>query len=409
MELLAPQAPAVPPLPQPAAPRVASIDVLRALTMVLMIFVNDLWTLRNIPAWLEHVAPGVDGIGLADVVFPAFLFLVGMSLPYALDARRGQGNTPAQMVLHVVSRSVALLVMGVFLVNGETIRADVVGIPRFLWYPLCCICFILIWNVYPVAAPKRRVWLARGAGMFTLLVLALLYRGGPDGQQHFAPQWWGILGLIGWAYLAGGLLAVWARNRIPLVAAAWIFFALLSMAAHAGILPQSKAFNSIPDAIRGGTLTALVVGGMLAALVLQRFNNQRQPGRLAASLFAMAAVLWALALLTRPYWKLAKLDATPAWLFLCSALTLLAFLVVFWLVDAGHKAHWFRFIRPAGTDTLLCYLVPYFAYAWVGATGWYLPGVLLTGGPGLVKSMVFALLCVQATGWLRTIGVRLKL
>ena len=56
--------------------RVTSIDILRALTMVLMIFVNDLWSLKNIPVWLEHVERGVDGIGLADVVFPAFLFII---------------------------------------------------------------------------------------------------------------------------------------------------------------------------------------------------------------------------------------------------------------------------------------------------------------------------------------------
>ncbi len=61
--------------------RVGAIDILRALTMVLMIFVNDLWSLTGIPAWLEHVSPGADGIGLADVVFPVFLFIVGMSLP----------------------------------------------------------------------------------------------------------------------------------------------------------------------------------------------------------------------------------------------------------------------------------------------------------------------------------------
>ena len=51
-------------VPNTAAPthrlltRVDSIDVLRALTMVLMIFVNDLWSLTAIPAWLEHVPGG---------------------------------------------------------------------------------------------------------------------------------------------------------------------------------------------------------------------------------------------------------------------------------------------------------------------------------------------------------------
>ena len=104
-------------------PRVIAIDIVRALTMILMIFVNDLWSLSNIPAWLGHVDRGVDGIGLADVVFPAFLFIVGLSLPYAIDARIKKGDTTGQLVKHVLTRTIALLVMGVFLVNGETDNA----------------------------------------------------------------------------------------------------------------------------------------------------------------------------------------------------------------------------------------------------------------------------------------------
>src|SRR5262245_43569085 len=97
------------------ATRVVTIDIVRALTMVLMIFVNDLGTLKNIPLWLEHVEPGVDGIGLADVVFPAFLFIVGLSLPFAVEHRRKKGDTELQLVAHVLVRTIALLVMGVFL------------------------------------------------------------------------------------------------------------------------------------------------------------------------------------------------------------------------------------------------------------------------------------------------------
>ncbi|MBE9517842.1 MAG: DUF1624 domain-containing protein, partial [Bacteroidetes bacterium] len=61
-----------------ASNRLKSIDILRALTMLLMIFVNDLWSLTDIPAWLEHKAANEDGMGLADVVFPAFLLIVGL-------------------------------------------------------------------------------------------------------------------------------------------------------------------------------------------------------------------------------------------------------------------------------------------------------------------------------------------
>jgi len=75
----------------------------------------------------------------------------------------------------------------------------------------------------------------------------------------------------------------------------------------------------------------------------------------------------------------------------------------------NRKAQWFTIIKPAGTDTLLCYLIPYFMYAIVNATGWYLPDVVLTGGIGLFKSFLFALLCVFITGLLNKGGIKLKL
>ena len=55
--------------------RIHSIDVFRAITMFLMIFVNDLWSLKDIPAWLEHTEAAEDGMGFADTIFPAFLFI----------------------------------------------------------------------------------------------------------------------------------------------------------------------------------------------------------------------------------------------------------------------------------------------------------------------------------------------
>ena len=113
--------------------RINSIDLLRGFTMILMIFVNDLWSLKNIPAWLGHVEAGVDGIGLADVVFPAFLFIVGLSLPFAIDGRRSKGDSQWKLTKHVLVRSFALLVMGVFLVNGETYNETATGLSSIWW------------------------------------------------------------------------------------------------------------------------------------------------------------------------------------------------------------------------------------------------------------------------------------
>jgi predicted acyltransferase len=389
--------------------RVASIDIVRALTMVLMIFVNDLWSLKDIPLWLGHVESGVDGIGLADVVFPAFLFIVGLSLPFAAENRRRKGDSEWELVKHVLVRSLALLVMGVFLVNGESINEAGTGMRRYAWNSLSCLSFILIWNIYPKSANRYLVAAAKAAGIITLLVLAFLYRGGDDGLNRFAPQWWGILGLIGWAYLASGLITVLSKNNFWIILGAWIFFAVLSMVYKAGYIPKDSFVSFIPNAILGGTLTGLTMGGVLTAVVFKHFRKRNEHMKMTLVFVGFSALLVILSLITRPYWKLAKLGATPAWLFLCSAFTLLTFAAVYWIADVKHKAGWFQAIRPAGTDTLLCYLIPYFLYALMAVTSFHLPDPLVTGAVGLVKSFLFALLCVLITGWLNKAGVRLKL
>jgi hypothetical protein len=252
------------------------------------------------------------------------------------------------------------------------------------------------------------VLLARVAAVITLVILAFIYRGGPDENLNtFTPQWWGILGLIGWAYLVSGLVTIMARGNFYIVLGAWVFFALLSMLSHSGLLPRILSF--IPNAISGGTLVGLTMGGVLSSMVFRYYRSRQDNRTLTVVFILFSALLIVLSVVTRPYWGLAKLGATPAWLFLCSAFTLLAFLMIYWIADLYKKARWFNFVRPAGTDTLLCYLIPYFAYAVTVVPGITVPDFMLAGGIGLLKSLLFALLCVQITAVLIRFGIRLKL
>jgi heparan-alpha-glucosaminide N-acetyltransferase len=390
--------------------RLASIDILRAITMVLMIFVNDLWSLKDIPVWLEHVPRGVDGMGLADTVFPAFLFIVGMSIPLAIANRKSKGDSTFTLAGHIAARTLALLVMGLFLVNGEYLQAEATGIPRLVWYSLSCVAFILIWNLYPARVKPGVARILQATGVIILLTLAIIYRGGEDETVgRFATYWWGILGLIGWSYLASALITLFAGRRYFLIGVAWVLFCGLSMVSSAKLIPTNSFLNTIPNPIIGGTLVAITLGGVITTLLVQHFRQQNNSGRLLLVLASVTVGLMALGFYTRPYWGLAKLGATPAWLFLCSAITILAFMAIYGLADIKGKAHWFNFIKPAGTDTLLCYLLPYFAYALVELLHIDWPAWMLTGGIGLLKSFVFALGCVGITGLLSQNGIRLKL
>jgi heparan-alpha-glucosaminide N-acetyltransferase len=389
--------------------RIASVDILRALTMVLMIFVNDLWSLQDIPLWLEHTSADEDGMGLADIVFPSFLFIVGMSLPFAVSSRTKKGDSDIQIIKHILIRASSLIVMGVFLVNGENLNEDGTGFSRLLWNVLSCTSFILIWNSY---SEKAGLWVVRALkaiGWIMLIILAFFYRGGEGNDVHgFATYWWGILGLIGWAYLTAGISYVAVKRKLSGVIALWVAFSLISVLHHLHLI-KGAFLKALLAPIGEGSMTAFVLGGAVISLLYLHWRDRNSNTKMLTIIGGIAAGLLAIGFLTRPLWGISKIHATPSWVWICSAITILTFILVYWISDLNGKASWFNFVKPAGTNTLLCYLIPYFAYAIVVWSGIELPAVMLTGIVGLLKSVLFALLVVFLAGRLGKLGLQLKL
>ena len=390
--------------------RIASIDILRALTMLLMIFVNDLWSLSNIPQWLEHTAAEADGMGLADVVFPAFLFLVGMSVPLSIKQREAKGEGKGRILLHIIERSVALLIMGLFLVNGEYINEAATGIQRGIWNLICCSCFILLWNSWPSSVQKWIISLIKGIALLALFYLAWIYRGGEDGQlKIFGTHWWGILGLIGWAYFASAVIFLFCNGNLLACLLTWFVFAMLNIANHAGKLPDNELLRTIISPVGEGAMTAFTMGGAVITLILLRFREKNVTVKMYILFALIAIALFITGIYLRSFWGISKIRATPAWVFICSAITIACFMPLYWLADGKGKKDWFGIIKPAGTNTLLCYLLPYFAYTITSLLHLHLPANLLNGGIGLLQSFLFSLLMIMIAGWLGRAGLKLKL
>ncbi|HEX9188863.1 MAG TPA: DUF5009 domain-containing protein, partial [Vicinamibacteria bacterium] len=70
-----------PALEAPRAPRVLSIDLLRGADVLLMLFVNEVAGVTGAPGFLLHRPSEFDGMTVTDLVFPAFLFIVGIAIP----------------------------------------------------------------------------------------------------------------------------------------------------------------------------------------------------------------------------------------------------------------------------------------------------------------------------------------
>src|SRR5690606_36658423 len=129
-------------------PRQGSVDVFRALTMYFMIFVNDLWTLEAVPRGLGHTLAEEDGMGFSDMIFPLFLFIVGLSIPFAQSARKQEGDSPPKMVRHIIYRSFALLVLGFFYVNYGSMSPGTMFMDGILGLILVTLGFIMVWMRY---------------------------------------------------------------------------------------------------------------------------------------------------------------------------------------------------------------------------------------------------------------------
>lgn len=95
--------------------RLMSLDIFRGLTIALMILVNDPGDWRAIYAPLRHSE--WNGWTPTDLVFPFFVFIVGVALAFSFASRMGRGETRGRLGGHVIWRGVVLFAIGVFL-NG---------------------------------------------------------------------------------------------------------------------------------------------------------------------------------------------------------------------------------------------------------------------------------------------------
>jgi len=96
-------------------PRLLSLDVFRGLAVAGMILVTDPGTYNAVYRPLLHAT--WDGATATDMIFPAFLFIVGVALTLSLASGIRRGYTRTRLVWHTLRRSAAIFGIGL-LVNG---------------------------------------------------------------------------------------------------------------------------------------------------------------------------------------------------------------------------------------------------------------------------------------------------
>ncbi|MEI6915277.1 MAG: heparan-alpha-glucosaminide N-acetyltransferase domain-containing protein [Armatimonadota bacterium] len=110
----------------PATQRLASLDAFRGLTIVGMLIVNNVALDTATPKHLQHADWG-GNVNLADLVFPWFLFIVGVSLSYAYSAHLKKGNTARSFALRALNRAAILVLLGC-LVDSSVAKTPILGL-----------------------------------------------------------------------------------------------------------------------------------------------------------------------------------------------------------------------------------------------------------------------------------------
>lgn len=388
--------------------RILTIDIMRGLTLFLMLFVNDLYA-EGVPAWLTHRPANFDGMGLADWVFPGFLFMVGMAVPFAIQSRIRKGDTTFRLFIHILTRSISLLIIGVLMLNVNRLNAELTGMNKNLWALLVFLCVFLIWNSYKDLKP-RTVYLLKAIGVIGLLVLVALFKAGTAGNiSWIATSWWGILGLIAWGYLTTSLVYLFVKDNLLGTGLVWLLFVALNILSQLGLLNFLNFVKPIFGVIIGGNIPSIVIAGLFFSLLLRHLKNDYVHFVIIATGVGLTALVAGMVL--RHWFIISKILGTPSWAMICNGISILVFVVLFIIIDILGKKRWANIFIPAGQNSLTTYLAPDIIYFSIWLSG--VP-VLFYKGSGhafviIIGSLVWAIFMILFSIELSKLKIRLKL
>ena len=364
--------------------------------MFLMLWVNDFWTLNSIPKWLKHAVSGEDYLGFSDLIFPWFLFAIGLSIPFAFESRLLKGENNVTIGKHILLRTIALLVMGLFHMNMEMYNHQSSYISKPIFVIISTFAFFMIWNDHSRLKGKNDFFykLLPFLGVTVLIIMFFIYRGQDyDGNAiGFRIHWWGILGLIGWVYNITAWTYFAFKKSIVAMSIAFFICMIINFMDSSNISYAIFSWQRADWIPGSGGLQALSFAGIITSLCLIRYKDDV---RILYGLLSFAGLLsLLLGLFLRKYFIISKIAGTPSWILISMSTAIFLFIFLHWVVDLKKQLSWYEPISIAGTTTLTCYLIPYFYYSVRTLTGFQLPMFLTTGIIGLFKSMLYSFLII---------------
>jgi predicted acyltransferase len=303
------------------APRLASLDVFRGVTIAAMILVNNP---GNDHAFGPLKHSQWNGWTMTDLIFPFFLFIVGVSLVLSTASRVARGESKAKLALHTLRRAIVIFAIGLFLY----------GFPHFV---------LATWRIPGV--------LQRIAVCY--LISAILY------------LWTGPR--IRWALIAVFLIGYWILMRfvpvpgfgvpgvnIPLLhpdnnLAAWLDRKLMMGHLYEGVRDPEGLLSTVPA-------IATCLMGVVTGEWIREFRGRSI--QLLRRLLAVGTVCLVLGEAWGVFFPINKKLWTSSYVLLTAGLAMLALAACHWLLDVrGWKGKWTTPAVIFGTNAIVAYVL----------------------------------------------------
>ena len=392
--------------------RLASIDIFRGLTMTLMIFVNELAGIRGLPWWNYHMKASIDAMTYVDMVFPFFLFIVGLSMPLAIRYRLKRNPSLPALWMHAALRTASLMTLGLILANADDGDASRMILTPAVWAILTLIGAALFLNDY--GESSRHAKLIRGLRIFGLILVAAMFAifrhtPNPEHTSWIEISYPEILGLIGYTYLAVAILYIPTRRWLWAPLAWFVAMMTLNALTAAGWMTFTGRLPYYVWPFSNGAMAGITLAGIVTSAIFlgtHRWQTIRQKTFLGLSFGTLSLIAgWFLTPL-----GISKIRATPTWSLYSIGAAVLLFALLYWICDVKKRIGWAFFTRPAGSNTLTTYLLPDFWYYILTAVGvHYFEAHFSYGLPGAIRCAVFTAFILAAAGILTRWGVRLRL
>ena len=373
--------------------RLVSLDVLRGLTIMGMLLVNDPGNWNAIYWPLDHA--DWHGWTPTDLIFPSFLFIVGITTHLSLSARRARGDSLAALRNQIIRRAAVIFAIGLFLnwFPGFTV-GHLPGDPDLL------------------ARMGRKLLHLRLTGILQRIALVYAFVGFIALYTSLRAQiallvavllgYWALLMLVPVPDTgATGLTAIADRQH---TLAAWIDRGALDWGAWGNHLySQAKTWD--PE----GVLSTLpAIGTALFGLLCGRWITADAPlQRRVAALFVVGIAAIAIGLLWGEVFPINKKLWTSSFVVFTGGVSATLFACFMWFVDVRGSTWWTEPFRVFGFNPILAFaasdLMAILIYrdvtvAFDGRTisvqEWFNDVALASWLPPRIASLAFALLFV---------------